>query len=205
MRQLVAEPMGAGRTVEEQLSSAPPVGGLWIGVQPLRAAAWEAERSEREAVRSGEMLVSLFAAPNSSRTKSAMGLAPGGRIVQQILAAVRPASDWSEVVAWARIELRSRLSWLEATGQAPPQRARCADPYRGRPAVVHVVGGGGEGALGARCARCVAIASPLGGRRSAGRGSGGAGHRPEPGSGAGRHRGIGRGGVGETPSVMRIW
>ena len=133
VRQLVSEPLGAGRTAEEQLDpDAVPTGGMWIGMQPVRAQVWERElasrRTGRDTVQTDSMEATVLSSRGAGRG-SDMGLAPGGEIVQQIIASERDEDDWSDQTAWLRIELRSSLRWLEETGHVPPQRPMSAREY----------------------------------------------------------------------------
>ena len=127
VRQFVAEPLGAGRTVEEQLGVTQGRAGIWIGLQPLDAGVWESERAVREETR--KMLRSSVMALSDSVESNDMGLAPGGGIVQQVLKAQRSDEEWSEAIVWIRVEIKSSMQWLEETGQPPPQRPIDAKTY----------------------------------------------------------------------------
>lgn len=116
VRQFVAEPLGLGRSAEEQLDpDAAPAGGIWIGVEPLNAEIWEAERQRARALSESTM-----AEYKSMDLASSMGLAPGGGIIQQIFTTHRAESEWSGEVQWLRVELMSSLAWMHATGRRPP-------------------------------------------------------------------------------------
>ena len=127
VRQFVAEPLGAGRTVEEQLAGTRGKGGIWIGLQPLDAGVWEGEKELREQAR--KMLRSSVMASTNSVESSEMGLAPGGGIVQQILKPQRSEDQWSDAFVWIRVDIKSSMQWLEETGEVPPQRPIDARTY----------------------------------------------------------------------------
>ena len=125
VRQFVAEPLGLGRSAEEQLApEATPQGGLWIGVEPIKGSIWEKEKP-KTITRGAEM--QALAAP--SQTEQSMGLAPGGTIVQQIIRSKRPESHWSGTVQWIRFELMSTLAWMHATGRKPPHPGPTSEAY----------------------------------------------------------------------------
>ena len=116
VRQFVAEPLGLGRSAEEQLDpDAAPAGGIWIGVEPVKAEIWEAERQRAHALSESTM-----AEVKSMDLASSMGLAPGGGIIQQIFTTHRAESEWSGKVQWLRVELMSSLAWMHAAGARPP-------------------------------------------------------------------------------------
>ena len=127
VRQWVAEPLKTGRTAEEQLaSSVDPLGGLWIGVEPLRAEHYE---PPVQPTRSSTALGSSASPDSLFDSGSSMGLAPGGTIVQQIFTDDRSPEHWSGLIVWHRVELLSSLAWVERTGHVPPQRPLDAQTY----------------------------------------------------------------------------
>lgn len=79
IRQFVAMPLGEGYTVEEQLTGAAVHGGLQLVAYPMKAARYEALRPEPGGV--GEV---LFCMETGAPPTASMGLAPGGRMKQEI-------------------------------------------------------------------------------------------------------------------------
>lgn len=126
VRQWVAEPLRIGRTAEEQLGpDAAALGGLWIGVEPLRPEYYRPLPAVSRSAQS-------FAAPGvigAQGLSSTMGLAAGGTIVQQIFTDDRPPAQWSGRVVWSRVEFLSSIEWMEHTGRVPPQRPLDAKTY----------------------------------------------------------------------------
>ena len=80
IRQFVAAPLGKGYTAEEQITGKAEHGGVQFTVYPMKAAEWEKLRS-RESVR---YCVREEPAPAMSCSISEMGLAPGGRMRQEV-------------------------------------------------------------------------------------------------------------------------
>ncbi|HMR34608.1 MAG TPA: hypothetical protein PKA13_05695 [Geminicoccaceae bacterium] len=87
IRQFVATPLGEGFTAEEQLTGAAEWGGLQLLVYPMRAETYERQRREREEVRYCRSIACL---------RMDMGLAPGGRIHQEIYADPYKLEDWDQ-------------------------------------------------------------------------------------------------------------
>src|SRR4030095_16459145 len=82
IRQFVAMPLGEGYTVEEQLTGEDEVGGVQIEVFPMKKAAFDRRCPKVSRLRYGvheDMACCCSAAPMSE-----MGLAPGGRMRQEI-------------------------------------------------------------------------------------------------------------------------
>ena len=96
IRQFVAMPLGQGYSAEEQITGEAEHGGLQFLAYPMKADRWEALRREREEERRLARGRSFdpFASPQMSaispvaakRSASPMGLAPGGRMKQEIYA-----------------------------------------------------------------------------------------------------------------------
>lgn len=125
IRQFVAMPLGAGYSAEEQLTGKAEQGGIQIVAYPIRAKAWERMRRDRdEAVYS--MLMDL--APQHSVRE--MGLAPGGRMRQEIYDDPYDFGDW-ETRHRSRcfVHLADALLWRAITGAAPPTTPPTAEEY----------------------------------------------------------------------------
>src|SRR5262249_20851868 len=87
IRQFVAMPLGAGYTAEEQLTSRAEHGGLQIVVYPMKREAFERRFPEVDYVDSYLMDFDFAGeAPAKYRSRADMGLAPGGRMKQEIYA-----------------------------------------------------------------------------------------------------------------------
>ncbi len=80
IRQFVAVPLGEGYSAEEQITGAGEHGGLQILVYPMKAERYEALKRAQSRVHQSTICESLSA----GEIGDAMGLAPGGRMSQEI-------------------------------------------------------------------------------------------------------------------------
>jgi len=114
VRQFVAAPLGKGASVEEQITGAAEHGGLQILVHPLKGSIWEKERSET--------LHECFSIKSCDLACSPqMGLAPGGRMRQEIYKDRRDFADWDQRVrARCFVHLADSQTWRGVTGELPP-------------------------------------------------------------------------------------
>jgi len=83
VRQFVAIPLGAGYSVEEQVTGAAEHGGLQVMVWPMKAVRYE-QLLERERNRGGARFSIMRKNSKCSTPEKKMGLAPGGRMRQEI-------------------------------------------------------------------------------------------------------------------------
>ena len=119
IRQFVAMPLGSGYTAEEQITGESEYGGLQIVAYPMKRDAYE------------QLFPPLMASCVPSRqvfTKDfvigaapAMGMAPGGRMRQEIY------TDHFDMDVWdlrsssrCFVHLANSLAWQSITGEAPP-------------------------------------------------------------------------------------
>lgn len=124
IRQFVAMPLGEGYTVEEQLTGAAVHGGLQLVAYPMKAARYEALRPRRDAFY--DRLDACAAPPQ----EAAMGLAPGGRMKQEIY------DDPYGLDAWEQrhgsrcfVSLLNTTQWMTVTGALPPSEPPTARDY----------------------------------------------------------------------------
>ena len=90
IRQFVAMPLGGGYTAEEQVTGTAAYGGLQILVHPMRRDVFERRFPERPEVVYAEASEDVaYSAPASPD----MGLAPGGRMRQEIFEDPLPAEN----------------------------------------------------------------------------------------------------------------
>jgi hypothetical protein len=124
IRQFVAMPLGAGYTAEEQITGAAEHGGLQLIVHPMKAKAYE--RLLARQARTGEHVLELafsVAAPS-------MGLAPGGRMRQEIYDDPHALTDWDRDHAGrCFVHLANSLVWRQITGEQPPTVPPTAREY----------------------------------------------------------------------------
>jgi hypothetical protein len=128
IRQFVAMPLGAGYTAEEQLTGAAGHGGLQIVAYPMRRECYERRFARRRAM--GRVMADMIpsAAPMASLE---MGLAPGGRMKQDITKDPYGLNEW-DPSARSRcfVHLLNTLMWEAVTGGKPPLPAPTAKTYK---------------------------------------------------------------------------
>jgi hypothetical protein len=122
IRQFVAMPRGAGYTAAEQITGAAAHGGLQIEVIPMRPEVYERRFPQRT--------VALQVARPALAPQPAMGLAPGGRMRQQIYADPFDFSDWDvEHSSRCYVHIANSLVWRAITGRNPPTPPPTAEEY----------------------------------------------------------------------------
>ncbi len=123
VRQFVAMPLGDGYTVEEQLYGASEHGGLQIFAYPMKRERYEALAARHASV---EELSETYATAQSP----GMGLAPGGRMKQDIYADPHDFDAWDQRRgSRCFVTLVNSLQWLAITGEHPPTRPPSARTY----------------------------------------------------------------------------
>ncbi len=145
IRQFVAMPLGAGYSVEEQVTGKADVGGLQLQVYPMKAEAYFrcelAEQLPKSLADLIDELVTveferraLFAAmPGISRClvgESAMGLGAGGTMRQEIYEDPNDFQDWDQSSSSrCFVHLCNSLMWRQITGANPPHPPFTAREY----------------------------------------------------------------------------
>jgi hypothetical protein len=128
IRQFVAMPLGAGYTAEEQITGQADVGGLQIMAFPMKRQVFDRRFPVRK-IRSWSMsdtgAYSLACACGPD-----MGLAPGGRMRQQIFEDPYALDDW-DLNQGSRcfVHIANSLVWREITGDNPPTTPPTAKEY----------------------------------------------------------------------------
>src|SRR5262245_60859714 len=132
IRQFVAMPLGSGYSVEEQITGKPEHGGLQIIVYPMKRRSYERIRRHRESWwRDDSERCCIPGVVHFAPTEhSAMGLAAGGRMKQQIYADPYGLDAWEQSV-WSRcfVTLANATQWWGLTGEAPPTKPPTAEAY----------------------------------------------------------------------------
>ena len=124
IRQFVAMPLGEGYSVEEQLSRTAEHGGLQLIVRPLKAAAYRRLQRERVDISRRSIDDGIFAC------QADMGLAPGGRMRQEVYADTFKAADWSpKDLGRCFVTIVNTALWSPITGEAPPSVPPTAIDY----------------------------------------------------------------------------
>jgi hypothetical protein len=131
IRQFVAMPLGEGYSAEEQLTGKAEHGGLQLQVFPMKREVFERRfpvRPMREYGRS--VFARAFQDTGAALAVGSMGLAPGGRMRQEIYADEFELSDW-DTLSTSRcfVHLANSLAWQAITGEAPPPTPATAAAY----------------------------------------------------------------------------
>ena len=119
IRQFVAMPLGRGYTVEEQITGEAEHGGLQIVVYPMKAEAYQKLLDQRSSLIYRNARVS-DAGPVMSAAPE-MGLAPGGRMKQEIFDDPHSFDVWdTRASARCFVHITNSLAWRAVTGEEPP-------------------------------------------------------------------------------------
>jgi hypothetical protein len=125
IRQFVAMPLGAGYSAEEQITDAAEHGGLQIHVYPLKAEYFD-QRPDPEGMMLGAPLARAVFTQSFD-----MGLAPGGRMRQEIYRDHRSLDVWDlDHGRRCFIHLANSLVWRALTTQDPPTTPFTARDYK---------------------------------------------------------------------------
>ena len=126
IRQFVAMPLGAGYSAEEQITGAAESGGLQLVAYPMKAKVYERLRLDRAGLVLGRgefTKVFAMAAPD-------MGLAPGGRMRQEIFDDPHKLTDWDQDHSGrCFVHLANSFVWRQITGEVPPTVPPTAKEY----------------------------------------------------------------------------
>ncbi|MCU0640175.1 MAG: hypothetical protein MUF59_09955 [Candidatus Krumholzibacteria bacterium] len=127
IRQFIAMPMGEGYTAEEQITGSAEHGGLQIIVYPMKRSAFERRFPKREVFMDRE-------APDAcicpSMMSSEMGLAPGGKMRQEIYEDPFDFEDWNrKTFSRCFVHIANSLIWRAITGEQPPTMPPTAAEY----------------------------------------------------------------------------
>jgi len=129
IRQFVAMPLGAGYTAEEQLTGRAEYGGLQIVVYPMKSEVFERRFPEGERSWDFDLSLSPRAAACAPASR-VMGLAPGGRMKQEIYSDSFGIDDWDlNHKSRCFVHIANSLVWREITGRHPPTTPPTAREY----------------------------------------------------------------------------
>jgi len=127
IRQFVAMPLGSGYSVEEQITGAAEHGGIQLVAHPMKAGAWE--RLKRKVYHLAESGVA-YAAVAAPAAAYDMGLAPGGRMRQEIYEDPYRFEDWDfSHRSRCFVHIANSLVWRAITGENPPTVPPTAKEY----------------------------------------------------------------------------
>ena len=126
IRQFVAMPLGEGYTVEEQITGAARHGGLQIVVYPMKRERYQRlmarHRRPDHHLRLEDSSV-VYGPPG-------MGLAPGGRMIQNIYDDPHGLDAWDQRHASrCFVTLANSAQWLAISGERPPTLPPTAKDY----------------------------------------------------------------------------
>jgi hypothetical protein len=128
IRQFVAMPLGAGYSVEEQLTGAAEHGGVQLQVYPLRREVWEREKPRF--LLSHSAVYDVVHHPVLSMAEMDMGLAAGGRMRQEVYSDRRSLEDWDRSRnSRCFVHLMNAMVWRSVTGSNPPSVPLTAKEY----------------------------------------------------------------------------
>jgi hypothetical protein len=121
IRQFVAMPLGGGYTVEEQITGEAEHGGLQIVAYPMKDEAYQ-ELYEREEQTVFSIALDMDTSALSARAAGPdMGLAPGGRMKQEIFDDPHAFDVWdTRASARCFVHISNSLAWRAITGEEPP-------------------------------------------------------------------------------------
>jgi len=129
IRQFVAMPLGEGYSVEEQVTGEAEFGGIQIEVFPMKREVFERRFPVRRLKRRMPWGKKEMCFCGSEETV-AMGLAPGGRMRQEIYDDPYPIHDWdTERSSRCFVHLVNSVTWKHITGQRPPTKPPTAKDY----------------------------------------------------------------------------
>lgn len=118
IRQFVAEPLGLGLTAEEQITGKAEFGGIQLAAFPMKRAAYERYFPPEPPAPCS------FSLRDDSGFKAcliSMGLAPGGRMRQEIMEDDYQLDDWdTENTSRCFVHLCNSMVWRQITGAEPP-------------------------------------------------------------------------------------
>lgn len=135
IRQFVAMPLGAGYSAEEQVTGKADHGGLQLQVFPMKREVFERRfPAEPDSLRENRFEFGRLAATGMvlgmPPAAAAMGLAPGGRMKQDIFADTFDLADWdTSQTSRCFVHLANSMVWRALTGQEPPTVPPTAADY----------------------------------------------------------------------------
>lgn len=138
IRQFVAMPLGAGCTVEEQLSGKAEFGGMQFQAIPMKARKYyESEILPELPTRLAQVVQRavfkdlMSDAVMAGCASASLGLGAGGKMRQEIYKDPHAAEDWDlEHSSRCFVHLCDALLWREITGENPPQTPLTAMEYQ---------------------------------------------------------------------------
>ncbi len=132
IRQFVAMPLGAGYTAEEQLTGEAEHGGLQVMVYPMKREIFDERFPKRPPEPEPKWDGVCYDICECSASPE-MGLAPGGRMRQEIYDDPYDLSDWDTAhTSRCFVHIANSMVWRSITGQNPPTVPPTAIDYARR-------------------------------------------------------------------------
>jgi hypothetical protein len=133
IRQFVAMPLGAGYTAEEQITGEAKYGGLQIMVYPMKREVFEKRFPINKWASDEDTGVRFASAKMLLGSSMDMGLAPGGRMKQEIYDDPYDLLDWdANHTSRCFVHIANSLVWRAVTGDHPPTVPPTAADYSRR-------------------------------------------------------------------------
>ena len=121
IRQFVAMPLGSGYSAEEQITGKGEYGGLQIIAYPMKREVFERRFPKRDRSRVEARGAITCLSIDASRGMADMGLAPGGRMKQEVYKDPFDFDDWdTEHSSRCFVHITNSLVWRAITGEQPP-------------------------------------------------------------------------------------
>ena len=126
IRQFVAMPLGSGYSAEEQVTGEAENGGLQIIVYPMKREVFEKRFPKINLVRESRVMYQIA----ESTSSFDMGLAPGGKMHQEIYEDPYDFDDWDQnTSSRCFVHIANSLMWRAITGDNPPTVPFTAKEY----------------------------------------------------------------------------
>ncbi len=126
IRQFVAMPLGAGYSVEEQITGKAEHGGLQIAAYPIKAEQYESLPKHWRSAAMG----SVEFGSAGGIVAADMGLAPGGRMRQEIYEDPFGLDAWDlRHSSRCFVTIANSVTWAALTGERPPTKPPTAERY----------------------------------------------------------------------------
>jgi len=130
IRQFVAMPLGSGYSTEEQITGEAEYGGLQIIVYPMKREIFDKlfpEIKKEDIIR---RFLKFSTIMNCESPSFDMGLAPGGKMHQEIYEDPFDFNDWNQnVSSRCFVHIANSLIWKAITGDNPPTVSFTAKEY----------------------------------------------------------------------------
>jgi hypothetical protein len=130
IRQFVAMPLGEGYTAEEQITGKAEHGGLQVIAYPMKREVFERRFPKQRYESVDSYLMDFDSMDCMLAAGPEMGLAPGGRMKQEIYEDPFDFDDWDTTQSSrCFVHIANSLAWRAITQQSPPTQPPSAADY----------------------------------------------------------------------------